>query len=204
MLLRALLVSTPLLFSLSAAQGADEACLRAFAQTLAPASPLTADFSMSKRVPGVNRPLPAGGRLVTDPGRGLIWETSFPLEEVRVFGKARYGVTDEKGVLQIRDLPTDQIAALLTQTPEELLASLKSRFFVICTQKRDSASLILSPKPGTLAEHITEIALHAHSELLTRVSITQPGNAVTHITFTNATRPASISDKDAALFEKVR
>lgn len=64
-----------------------EACLRNIAEVLQPQARLTADFRMQKFVPGVTRPLPGKGRVVSDPVDGLIWETTFPLQHVRVFGK---------------------------------------------------------------------------------------------------------------------
>lgn len=66
---------------------ASDACLRSFAGALQPQARLTADFRMQKHVPGVSRPLPGKGRVVSDPSEGLIWETTFPLQHVRVFGK---------------------------------------------------------------------------------------------------------------------
>ena len=184
---------------------ASDACLRSFADALQPQARLTADFRMQKHVPGVSRPLPGKGRVVSDPSEGLIWETTFPLQHVRVFGKKRYAATDEKGELRVQDhQAANFMSELASQSPRELVTRLNRSFFVSCSQKDKSYSLILSPKNGTLANYLTEFALAAQDGKITHATITQADGTITRLQFDNVKLPAEVSAHDNDLFARVR
>ena len=118
-------------FSLAVrAESPDEACLKEAASLLSPSQTVSAAFRMEKILPRMARPLPARGRVLVAPGEGLIWETTFPFKEMRVFGQKRWAATDANGALQVHDIRTDRFEALLGQSRGELLASLKRTFFV--------------------------------------------------------------------------
>ena len=111
---------------------------------------------------------------MSDPVDGLIWETTFPLQHVRVFGKKHYAVTDEKGELRVHEhQAADFMSDLTSRSSEELIMLLNRSFFVSCSKKGNAYSLILSPKNGTLANYLTEFALAAQDGKVTHATITQ-------------------------------
>ncbi len=182
-----------------------EACLRNVAEVLQPQARLTADFRMQKFVPGVTRPLPGKGRVVSDPVDGLIWETTFPLQHVRVFGKKHYAVTDEKGELRVHEhQAADFMSDLTSRSSEELIMLLNRSFFVSCSKKDNAYSLILSPKNGTLANYLTEFTLAAQDGKVTHATITQTDGTTTRLQFDNVKLPAEAAARDDAFFARVR
>lgn len=199
----------PLCFALFAsvalAQTSSESCLRDFASVIQPDATLTANFQLQKQLPGIKRVLPAQGRVVVNPGTGLIWQTSFPLEQIRVFGKTRFAMTDEKGELKVREhKAAEQISELLTRGRDELISTLKQSFFVTCKHTGKHFSVLISPKTGTLADLLTEVSLEAQNNTITRTSIVQTDGTITRIRFDTVQLPALLSERDAALFKTVR
>ena len=187
------------------AEGVPQNCLNEFASVIAPDAPLLADFEMQKRLPGFTHPLRAKGRVFSDPARGLIWETVFPLQEVRVFGKTRYASTNEAGELTVREhKAAGQIGELFTQSRENLLKTLNRSFFVSCKMSGNQYSVTLAPKNGTLANLLTEVALAAQNGKITRTAITQSDGTITRIEFSNAKMPATDDDRTNRLLDSVR
>lgn len=192
-------------FSLAVrAESPDEACLKEAASLLSPSQTVSAAFRMEKILPRMARPLPARGRVLVAPGEGLIWETTFPFKEMRVFGQKRWAATDANGALQVHDIRTDRFEALLGQSRGELLASLKRTFFVTCRAEGDTLSVILSPRPGTLADYLTEIAFQASAGKLTRSILTQTDGTVTHLEFTDTVTGSAVGKADAENLSRVK
>ena len=206
MSLRRIVFSVFVLFSLNAhAQASLDACLRHFSSILLPGDSFSADFHLQKQLPGLAHPLSAKGRVVAVPNQGLIWQTTFPLEEIRIFGKHRFVTTDEKGELKLQDFQASApFAQLLTGSQDDLIKTLQQTFFISCFSKESRQSVILSPKSGTLSNYLIEIALESSDKRLTRATITQTNNAVTRIEFRNTTSPAIVTKDDAELLNRVR
>lgn len=205
MLVRIILLCGSVLLVTVHAQTPLEACLRDFATVLQPEHSFSTDFRMKKHLPGLNTPLPAQGRAVFAPEQGLIWETTFPLQDVRVFGKERFAASSDTGEMIVREIQsTGRIAELMMQPREALLKALEQTFFVTCSKKQGTYSVILSPKPGTLAKFLTEVALQSSENRLQQVTITQADGTVARITFENTTVPADLSETDKGLFSLVR
>lgn len=206
MSLRRIVLFALVLFSLNAhVQASSDACLRHFSSILLSGDSFSADFQMQKQLPGLARPLSAQGRVVAVPDQGLIWQTTFPLNEVRVFGKHRFVTTDEKGELKLQDIQTSgPFAQLLTGSREDLIKTLQQNFFVSCFSKENRQSVILSPRSGTLTNYLVELALESSDQKLTRATITQTNNVVTRIEFRNTIRPATVTKDDAELLNRVR
>lgn len=88
---------------------------------------------------------------MSDPSEGLIWETTFPLQHVRVFGKKRYAATDEKGELRVQDhQAANFMSELASQSPRELVTRLNRSFFVSCSQRISRIPSFFRPKTERL------------------------------------------------------
>lgn len=73
---------------------------------------------------------------MSDPVDGLIWETTFPLQHVRVFGKKYYAVTDEKGELRVHEHQAADFMSDLTSRSSEELIMLLNRSFSFPVRKK--------------------------------------------------------------------
>ena len=206
MFLRHLIFSALSFFTVNTyAQSTQDLCLRDFSAILLPDHSFSAHFSMQKFLPGLKQPLIGKGRVVAVPDQGLIWETISPLREIRVFGKNHVLTTDEHGKQTVRDIrDAGAISELLSLSRTDLIKSLQQSFFVSCRYQKNSYSVIISPKPGTLSEYLSEIAFEANTTALIRTTITQKNNSITRIEFDNATTPASVSENDSVLLQQVR
>lgn len=192
-------------FVLPVQAGDTEACLRGFARALLPGEAQEASFQMHKQLPRMKKPLQAAGRVLTDPERGLVWETTSPLKDVRIFGKNRYAFTDENARLVVREhQAASYISEMLTQTPDALIETLRQNFFVNCTQKDGRYDVIVSPKNGPLANMLTEAALYTNRGRLERVSFTQTNGVTTRIAFSGIKALSEISAHNRELFDHVR
>ena len=190
-----------MLFSSACAAQDSSACLAQIEDVLKSPDPVTARFVMHKKLPGITKPLESRGRVLVAPGRGLIWEVTFPYASTLVFGPTKIGHTDESGSYSVADSP--YAAQIIEAVANFDLAAAHRSFFVSCSVQNKTAKAVISPKNKTYADFLSEAVLEA-SHVLTRMSFMQPSGSVSHISFTSHEMPAAISKADDELLKSVQ
>ena len=183
---------------------APQACLAALEQVLRTQDTVQARFVLQKKAPGIRRMLESRGRVVVVPGRGLIWEVTEPFAALSVFGPGRIGRTDEAGEYAVHDAP--QAAHVLEAVSKTEADALARDFFVDCRRQAAHLRAVISPRRSTYADFLTEAVIEADLKagVITRLSLTQPSGAVSHITFSDQKRTAHPAGRDGALIEGVQ
>lgn len=124
-------------------------------------APFTADFVETRSLPGFDAPIVSHGKLGYDKTRGFHWEITSPYHYVfEMDGKrAREELPDGTR----RELDPDQnpwlssVERIFVSALSGDRAELASYFDVTVTPRGRGESLDLKPKPGPLAQTITEI-----------------------------------------------
>lgn len=165
---------------------------------------VAADFVMTKKSPAVDVDLVSRGRLLLVRGRGLLWTTAEPFEEVLGFSLRKRGATDESGkwtVLENRhaDAAARQVEQLLSGDA----GGLESRFFVTLEGDLDGWRAVLTPKSGNAAQWIAEILIRGGRHI-SRMQLVMKDGTLTEIVFSNPRANPEIDALDDGRLESLQ
>ena len=192
------------LVSGAAAAAGQSQCLDAVFSALRPTQFVTADVAVSKTVPALAQPLVSRGRVTVTPAGGLIWRTVFPFEQTTVFGKRQTGRTDESGNLVVTESPAaSRILQVFSRDAAAQRARFEEQFFLSCSQKGATATLIATPRHESVKNYLTEVSVTV-DRVLRRALITQPDGTISRIAFSAHRFSDEPAVEDLALLERVQ
>lgn len=205
--MRAFIFAASLAFTLAGSPALcseSDACLDAVFAAMHPKSVITARFEVQKNLAGIDRTLTSRGYVTILPEGGLIWQTDFPFMQTVVFGRLKTARRDDDGPWQVQPAPAGvRILQEWTAAAATQRSRFQERFFLSCSRNNQQATLIASPKHGSVQSFLSEMSLTTDT-VLRRALITSPDGSISRIHFSEHQWLDVPSAHDQALFEQVQ
>lgn len=162
-----------------------------------------AEFSQSKQISGVKRPLQTSGHLVFARQHGVLWQIEQPykisyiLSEDKVVEIAADGSRKER---LARDLPgLAQVGRVFRAMLGANTAALREYFDIQSKGDAGNWSLALTPKQAQMAQFIEQMDI-VGGAFVGAIRIQERGGDATQIKFRNSSGAAALSESEQQLF----
>ncbi|EUJ11580.1 Outer membrane lipoprotein carrier protein LolA [Methylophilaceae bacterium 11] len=196
--------------SLNAAHAEQQDVLKQLGSRVEQHAVLRADFTQTKQMAALKRPLITSGKLLYSKVHGVVWQITKPypityiLSEDKVIEVSADGYRKERSV---KDIPGfAQISrifkAMLSGDVNALNAYFESKVFENTVQAEPNQTawqLQLTPKQTQTSRFIQEIVVTG-DQFVTSIHIHEPNAASTAILFSNTEAAPTLRDAELALF----
>jgi outer membrane lipoprotein-sorting protein len=201
-LIRALLVSAALLRVASATAAEDSALLDALSARFSNTPVVSADFTQTRTLSALTRPVKSSGRLVYARERGVIWQIDKPY-------RATYAIDDER-IVEIdgnnaRRVKSTRVAPAVAEVGRVFRSIVSGDRKTLLDYFRVSASgdpakweLKLAPK-DKVAPFLKSVTVRG-GQFIEHIGLTEPSGDRTDLAFERQRADAALSDADARLF----
>lgn len=191
--------------SLNSAHAEQQDVLKQLGSRVEQHAVLRADFTQTKQMAALKRPLITSGKLLYSKAHGVVWQITKPypityiLSEDKVIEVSADGYRKERSV---KDIPGfAQISrifkAMLSGDVNALNAYFESK--AQAEPNQTAWQLLLTPKQTQTSRFIQEIVV-AGDQFVTSINIHEPNAASTAILFSNTEAAPTLRDAELALF----
>ncbi|MCL2524630.1 MAG: outer membrane lipoprotein carrier protein LolA [Betaproteobacteria bacterium] len=182
----------------------DPALLRTIQSQLADDMVVHGDFTQTRQLAGVKKPLLAKGAFVVEKTRGVLWRTLTPFPQTMRVTQGEILQKDGDRVLMLLRADQEPAVNAISRVLFSLFAgdlSALAEFFDYTGRAGSSGwQLSFTPKNDGLRAVIGSMALEG-DKVVRRVTLTSAAGDVTHIAFSNVATAAALTADERAQFE---
>lgn len=189
--------------SITPVQAADSEALAHIGAQIERYPVVRADFTQTKQMASLKRPLITSGRLLYSRRQGLLWKierpyrTSYILGEESIVEIGSDGVRQERG---LRDVPgLAQVGRVFRALLGADTKTLLEYFDVVVQGDTSNWEIALTPRQPQLAQFLTGLQLSG-GRFVDSIRIGEVGGDITQITFRNSQGAAAPSESELLLF----
>ena len=166
---------------------------------------LKANFTQSKKIKVLKRPLKSNGELIFDRAIGVYWKLLKPFESTVVIDNNKLTSIDDDGKkisIKAEDKPmlygfTKIFLSIFSGNTEEL----KKHFVIYYGKKESGWQVGLSPKSSELKKVLKKILLSGEKESVSAITLWESNGDITAINFSNIQKAQKLSNDDEKKFE---
>lgn len=197
------LISTYLLLASTQVYAQADDLLARIASQLEKHAVVRAEYTQSKQISGLKRPLQTSGNLVFARQYGVLWQieqpykVSYILSEEKVVEIAADGSRKER---LARDLPgLAQVGRVFRAMLGANTTALREYFDIQTKGDAGNWSLTLTPKQAQMAQFIEQMDINGGA-FVGAIRIQEKGGDITQIKFRNSSGGTTLSDSEQQLF----
>lgn len=197
------LISTCLLLASTQVYAQADDLLARIASQLEKHAVVRAEYTQSKQISGLKRPLQTSGNLVFARQYGVLWQieqpykVSYILSEEKVVEIAADGSRKER---LARDLPgLAQVGRVFRAMLGANTTALREYFDIQTKGDAGNWSLTLTPKQAQMAQFIEQMDINGGA-FVGAIRIQEKGGDITQIKFRNSSGGTTLSDSEQQLF----
>ncbi|MCL2872543.1 MAG: outer membrane lipoprotein carrier protein LolA [Betaproteobacteria bacterium] len=199
------LLSLGLGFSVSAQAADDPALLRAVQSQLADDTVVRGDFTQTRQLAGIKKPLIAKGTFVVEKTRGVLWRTQTPFPQTMRVTQGEILQRDGERVLMVLRADQEPAVNAISRVLFSLFAgdlSTLADFFDYTgkVNKGKDWQLTFKPRNDGLKAVIASLSLEGDN-VVRQVTLTSAAGDVTRIAFSHVTTAAALTADERAQFE---
>ena len=178
---------------------------KVLSKALSTTKTLKANFTQSKKIKVLKRPLKSSGELIFDRAVGVYWKLTKPFESTVIIDNNKLVSIDDDGKkvsIKAEDKPmlygfTKIFLSIFSGNTEEL-----KKHFVIYYGKKESAWEIgLTPKSIGLKKVLNKILLSGEKESVSTITLWESNGDITEIKFSDIQKAHKLSNVDEKKFE---
>ncbi|MDR2711197.1 MAG: outer membrane lipoprotein carrier protein LolA [Burkholderiales bacterium] len=192
-------------FAASAHAAGDPALLRAVQSQLADDTVVRGDFTQTRQLAGIKKPLTAKGTFVVEKTRGVLWRTQTPFPQTLRVKQGEILQKDGDRVLMVlradQEPAVNAISRVLFSLFAGDLATLADFFdYTGKIDKGKAWQLSFTPRNDGLRAVIASLSLEG-DKVVRQVTLTSAAGDITRITFSNVGTAAALTADERAQFE---
>jgi hypothetical protein len=189
----------------ASAQTADPALLNKIQSRLAVDTVIRGDFTQTRQLAGVKKPLVANGAFTVEKTRGVLWRTLTPFPQTTRITQGEILQKDGNRVLMTLRADQEPAVNAISRVLFSLFAgdvSALAEYFDYSGQFDNSSGwrVHFTPRDAGLRAVIGALSLEG-DRVVRQVTLTSAAGDVTRITFSNTTTAATLTDDERAQFE---
>ena len=174
-------------------------------EALSATKALKADFSQSKKIKVLKRPLKSSGELIFDRSIGVYWKLKAPFESTVVIDNSKLTSIDDEGkkiTIQAKEKPmlygfTKIFLSIFSGNTDEL----KKHFEIYYGKQSDKWEIGLLPKSSELKKVLTKILLSGQKTTVSAIKLWESNGDLTDIHFSNIKISEKLTSADEKKFE---
>ncbi|HEY0268187.1 MAG TPA: outer membrane lipoprotein carrier protein LolA [Methyloradius sp.] len=167
---------------------------------------IRADFTQTKQMTALKRPLITHGKFVYSRDYGVLWQIEQPYHISYLLGEDKMieisgdGVPKERNA---RDIPgLGQVSHIFRALLGAKLDTLKNTFDIAANGDASKWEIQLIPKQAQLKQFLTTLNLNG-SQFVENIQIAEAGGDSTRIQFRNSKSVAALNDNELQLFSGI-
>jgi len=198
------LISLMLSFAVPAQAADDQALLRAIQSRLAIDTVIRGDFTQTRQLVGIKKPLVAKGAFVVEKTRGVLWRTLTPFPQTMRVTQGEILQKDGDRVLMVLRADKEPAVNAISRVLFSLFAgdiSALAEFFDYTGRVNGGGwQLSFTPRNDGLRAVIGSMSLEGDN-VVRQVTLISAAGDVTHIAFSNVATAATLTADERVQFE---
>ncbi|MCB5183729.1 outer membrane lipoprotein carrier protein LolA [Methylobacillus gramineus] len=181
------------ILTIPSSQAADAELLSAIGKQIEQHQVVRADFTQTKQMASLKRPLLTHGKLVYSSRHGVLWQierpyrVSYLLGETKIIEISADGSRKERGV---RDIPgLAQVGRVFRAMLGANTQALKDHFDATVTGTPQQWNIVLQPKQAQVQQFLQQLKLNGN-QFVEQIEIAETSGDLTQIKFSNSTASA--------------
>ena len=181
----------------------DPALLQAIQSQLAVDTVIRGDFTQTRQLTGIKKPLVANGTFVVEKTRGVLWRTLKPFAQTMRVTQGEILQKDGERVLMVLSADQEPAVNAISRVLFSLFAgdlSALAEFFDYTGQSSNGWQLSFTPRNDGLRAVIGSLSLEGDN-VVRQVTLTSAAGDITRIVFSNVATAGALTADERAQFE---